>query len=399
MGRPKVVLKSRTKVQYGDQSFTKEECLNDLLKEQESVGDSPITRKRYRDNGNIPEVVYEALFGTFLEFRRAAGIIQTRAQQTLKSAIARSVATDNLRKVWIDRTSYGEMYRKDSGNRHRIIIGCNDLHDAECDPFMLRVMIDTIKRVKPDVIVSNGDHFDCPEFGKYPNDPREWDVAGRIKSGLEIFRQMREAAPDAEIDLIEGNHEARVIRFFTEVAPAAKALLADLHGMDMRKFFGLDRYEINYIAKTDMNGAYADAGIKKEVRRNYKTYYNSVCAHHFPAGRLLGIPGWNGHHHSHLVQHFYNSTYGPYEWHQFGSGHRRDATYTDGQKWANGFGIWHVDTQSRQALAEYVPVGMTMAVAAGKVYHRQPDEFYDALYPMTDSSRIVPFVDEKPKKK
>jgi hypothetical protein len=42
---------------------------------------------------------------------------------------------------------------------------------------------------------------------------------------------LREACPDAEIDVIEGNHEAPAAAHLADATPALRAVLADLHGM------------------------------------------------------------------------------------------------------------------------------------------------------------------------
>ena len=37
------------------------------------------------------------------------------------------------------------------------MVACSDLHDMDCDPFYLRVLLDTIKNVVPDVVCLDGD--------------------------------------------------------------------------------------------------------------------------------------------------------------------------------------------------------------------------------------------------
>lgn len=376
-----------------------EECIDDLRRLNESFENRGVSRNQYRKHGNFSEAKICELFGTFSEFLRVAGLKPTRAQGTLNNQAARAAASDNLQKVWQERLNYGGNYLRDSGKRWQIILGFNDVHDFECDPFWLRTLLDTAKRVQPDIIVSNGDHFDLPEFGKYPNDPRDFQVSKRVEAGNEIFRKLREVAPNAQIDLIEGNHEARIIRYFTECAPPLKAYLYETHGMDIRKFLKLDENQVNYIAKSTMAGAYTDSHIRQEVNRNFQTYYETVCAHHFPAGERFAMSGWNGHHHSHKVSHHHNAIFGPYEWHQFGAGHRRDATYTNGEKWSNGFGIIHVDRVSRQCQINYVNVGMTMTVVDGVLYTRREDEFYPGLRTMLEPERIIPFPENSLKQK
>jgi hypothetical protein len=99
------------------------------------------------------------------------------------------------------------------------------MHDKNIDKFYLDVLLDTLKRVQPDVIVLAGDIFDCPEFGKYNVDPRDWDVVGRIKFAHEnILAPMREICPTAQIDFIEGNHEC--VHHDTEILTESGWVLA-----------------------------------------------------------------------------------------------------------------------------------------------------------------------------
>lgn len=66
---------------------------------------------------------------------------------------------------------------------------------------------------------------------------------------------------------------------------------------------------------------------------------------------------------------------GAYEWHQLGSGHRRAASYTEGEKWHNGICLVNVDTQTKATNFDYIPV-TDFAVSGGKWYHRNECETY-----------------------
>jgi UDP-2,3-diacylglucosamine pyrophosphatase LpxH len=79
--------------------------------------------------------------------------------------------------------------------------------------------------------VLNGDIFDLPEFSKYTQDPRHFAPVERIKWVHQFLNDLREAAPDAQIDFVEGNHEFRLLRHLSEATPALMTVLADLHGM------------------------------------------------------------------------------------------------------------------------------------------------------------------------
>lgn len=354
---------------------------SDLVKEKirsahnESKNERLVTEKQVRERTDLTRDDWEPNFGTFLEARRQSGVALTRGQNLLKLHTARHASQDPMRAMNEERQSYGEKYDKPTQGNFKTIIAASDIHDIEADSFYLRVLIDTVARVQPDVICLTGDIFDLPEFGKYGVDPREWDVCGRIKFAHEnILRPLREAAPNAQIDFIEGNHEHRLLRHLGEATPALKSVLSDLHGLTVSKLLGLDRFEVNYIAKADL-GMFSKQDQARELAKNYKIYWNCFLAHHFPHARNMGLPGWNGHHHSHIVWPMMNPIYQSYEWHQLGSGHKRMASYAEGERWSMGFAIAHCNTATLSTAFDYVSVG-DFAVSGGKFYGRSEDERY-----------------------
>ena len=350
------------------------ECMEDLRRVAIENPEKAISRNFYRVNGKYSESAWNRHFGTFSEFRRQAGLVLTRAQHQHERHIAKHASVDHYRHLTVERADYADKYLRDGEGRFKTILACSDLHDVEIDPFYLRVLIDTAKRVQPDVISFVGDIFDLPEFGKYGVDPREWDVVGRIKFAHDhIFRPLREACPNAQFDFIEGNHEARLLRQLADATPALRAVLSDLHGFTVSKLLGLDDFEINYIAKADL-AAWTKRDFEKELANNYKIYWDTVLCHHFPHARNMGLPGVNGHHHRHHVWSQFSPIYGPYEWHQMGAGHMRSASYCEGERWHNGFTLINVDTKTRSTNFDYIAV-TDFAVSGGKWYYRAPEEF------------------------
>lgn len=357
------------------QDWTPQQCIDELMKIQNGSPDVEITRNYFRIHSQISDAVWSQHFGTFDEFKRQAGVKLNRQQHQLERQIAKHASVDHYRALGAERLNYGAKYTRDNARRFKTIICASDLHDEEIDPFWLRVFLDTVKRVQPDDVSLVGDVFDLPEFSKYNVDPREWDVVGRIKFAHDnILRPLREAAPNATIDLIEGNHEARMLNMLCDATPAMRAVLSDLHGFTISKLFGLDEFEINYHAKLDL-AAYTKRDFKNELNKNHKVYYDSFLCHHFPFAKELGVPGVNGHHHSHQVWPQFNVTYGAYEWHQMGCGHKREASYCNGEKWHTGFVIAHIDTETKSVVTEYVPI-TDFAVVGGQWYYRKEEEYY-----------------------
>lgn len=366
--------------------YTREQCIEDILNIAEEFSDNKITRNFYRNHSHITETSWSKHFGTFSEFTKAAGINHSRYATKILNASARHSSVDNIKELAYKRTLLSDTYLRDNDKRFKVMVAASDFHDMECDPFYMRVLTETIKNVTPDVVCLNGDIFDLPEFGRYSVDPREWDVVKRMEAGFDILRRIREAAPDAQIDMIEGNHEARMIKHLVECSPAIKHVLSGVHDFNISKLFKLDDYEINYVANADLH-TFTDAQMRKEMIKNYKQYWGCLLAHHFPSGKQQGMPGFNGHHHKHVVSSEYNARYGSYEWHGMGGGHIREASYCDGSKWNNGFLVIVADTQSLDVCFDYCTIGSTFAVATGKIYSRNPDEFYNGLIKELDMRR------------
>lgn len=349
---------------------SKTDCIAELQRIANEDTTKIITRNYFRNNSKFSESAWSKHFGTFLEFKRAAGIIISRHARQMELDVSRHASADNYRAMTEQKRQYIGKYKKPSDDKYQTILVGSDIHDIECDPFWRYLFIETAQRVQPHRIVLNGDVFDLPEFGKYSVDPRHWDVVGRIQWVHKFLEDLRNVVPDAQIDFIEGNHEYRLLRHLSEESTAMKAILSDLHGFTVPKLLGLDKYEVNYIAPADL-ATFTATDARAEIKRNFLIIDDFLVAHHFPEGNKFGLPGWNGHHHSHEVSTYYNPLHGSYEWHQMGSGHKREASYTNGEKWSNGFLLVHTDRVAKRAQFEYIDTTSDHVVIGGKWYKRE----------------------------
>lgn len=358
-----------------DGDWSKEQCIAELRRVVNIDLEKVVTRNYFRVHGRIRESVWNRHFGTFLEFKRQANITLSRPQHKLEREIAKHASVDHYRNMSQERMDWGDRYIRPHthAKRFKTALIFSDVHDKEVDRFWMRVVLDTNRRLQSDYIILGGDGLDLPEFGKYTVDPREWDVTGRISYlKHEFLRPLRQDNPGAQFDYVEGNHEARLLRHLADSSPAMRAILADLHGMTVQKLFGLDEFEINYIARMDL-AAWTQRDHQKELASNYKIYDQCLLVHHFPYAQKMGLPGVNGHHHKHQVWPHYSPTFGPYEWHQLGCGHKRSAPYCEGEFWGLGFMIAHIDTKTKYVNFEYIPV-TDHAVVGGKWYTRTEAE-------------------------
>ncbi|WP_157130292.1 metallophosphoesterase [Burkholderia pseudomallei] len=357
--------------------WTADDCIAELQRIAKIDDTKVITRNYFRVHSDISESTWNRHFGTFLEFKRQAGIILSRHAHGMERAIAKHASKDNQRRMNAEKQQWEGKYLRSNAQRWQSCLVGSDIHDKLCDPFYRRLFIETAQRAQPEKIVLNGDIFDLTEFGKYTQDPRQFDVLGRLKWVHQFLAELRQVAPDAEIIFVEGNHEFRLLRHMTEATPALMVVLADLHGMTVPDLLGLTKYEVNYIARMDL-AAFNEADIKKELAKNYVLLWDALLFHHFPEGRNMGYPGANGHHHKHLVWNHYSPQFGPYEWHQLGAGHIRQASYCAGEKWSNGFLLCHVDTHTKRTQFEYIDCSHGHAMIGGRFYERQPNELLAA---------------------
>ena len=353
--------------------WSREDCIESLIDLSDSCPDKTVTRDFFRKNSPCPEYWWSQYFGTFSEFKSQAGFDFSTHQTKHLGHISKHASKDKLRGMNVEKASYEGKYERPNNKRFQSIVTISDTHDISFDPFTKRVFLDTVERVNPETVVLNGDHFDLPEFSKYFNDPRSYNLIERIDAVHSFLSDIRERVPSAEINFISANHEARLLRHLSESSPSIMALLSDLHGFTVSKLLGLDKYEINYISREDLT-VFTESDLKKELGKNYLIKFDSVLFHHYPEGKKYGIPGCNGHHHSHKCEIHHNLTYGSYEWHQLGAGHIRKAAYCEAQRWTNGFMISHHDTHNKSTVFEYVDTTSNHTVVGGKWYERTNDE-------------------------
>lgn len=359
---------------------TATDCIKDLRQIQVSLyGENTfrvVSRDKYSEYSNIP-TAWKRHFGTFAEFKKEAGVLADKCPEHQVAQIGREIAkqarADKYRSLK-ERKSWGSKYIRENGNRHKLIMAIADLHDIHVDPFWLRVVLETAKRTQPDVICIDGDLFDLTEFGRFYVDAREYKLTERLKFvHEEVLDPLRKACPDSQIDLIEGNHEARLLKHLCNNSDQMRELLSDWLEIDIAGALKLNEYQVNYIAEADLT-AWTKKDLNNEIAsKNFKIYYDCVLAHHYPSGREMGYPGFSAHHHGHQMWSGYSPHFGPYEWHQLGAGHKRSATYTDGLKWSNGFLLVHVDTKTQISNMEYIPV-TDMACVGGMYYYRNKKE-------------------------
>lgn len=94
-------------------------------------------------------------------------------------------------------------------------IGFRRYDDGTLDPFhderAMNVALKIIRHLRPDVVVLLGDFVDFPEFGTYEQEPEfAQTTQASVDRAHRFLAEIRANAPDADIRLLEGNHDRRL---------------------------------------------------------------------------------------------------------------------------------------------------------------------------------------------
>lgn len=107
------------------------------------------------------------------------------------------------------------------GDKVRVI--CCDLHGSKMDRKAVAAFLADVRRLQPDEIFLLGDMIDCGGFlaahhtwGYLPETTYTYD--DDILAGNTFLDQLREAAPNALIEYLEGNHEQRISKWAISTA-------------------------------------------------------------------------------------------------------------------------------------------------------------------------------------
>jgi len=358
-----------------DPTATTEDLIEDLRRVQQEHPEKYISRSFYKIEGHFSESTWNQRFGTFHEFRRQARLELSRGQHMVELQIAKHASLDARRGFMeVEVLPWNGRYEKDREGRWQTMIVASDFHDVETDPFALEVFLDTCRRVQPSIVCLAGDVFDSYEFSRFDKDPRQWDAAGRLAWVRDnLFGPLRAACPNAQIDLLAGNHEHHMLRHMSERTPEMRAVLADFMGLTFADLLGLRQWEINLVCQHDL-AAFKASDVRAEMGKNRRTYFGCVTIDHYPDHTFSFGTNWiAGHTHKPALKTHCNEVLGSVWGVTNGCMARVDNSYTDKNRNQNGFVIVHVDTTTRAAIAEPVVFSDNAAIVGGQRYVRKQE--------------------------
>ena len=119
----------------------------------------------------------------------------------------------------------------------------NDFHGQFRDSVACELFKGFLRREQPERLVLDGDIVDFYSISRFDKDPsRKEDLQDELNDSFNFLVDIRECIPDADIDYIEGNHEARLRKYLRSKAPA----LATLDALNIESLLGLNELDIRY---------------------------------------------------------------------------------------------------------------------------------------------------------
>lgn len=337
------------------------------------------SRQRYRQLGHYPEILVVDAFGNHQELLREAGLSDTRNTTRVQN---KSALLNTCQKVaaYADQElrRYNDLYRTaPREGRLEVVVG-SDLHSWFVDPFALRVFLNTIEMVQPDIVVINGDAVDFPQISRHRKLPGHFslNLQEEIDFAREnILRPVRAAAPKAEILFVIGNHEYRLVNYLADTAPE----LASLRTLSFGSLFGLDELKIGLVVRQNFLAPY-DRQKKRELQENWYVIGDTFVVTHgiscakFAADEQLKRyqkSGSSGHTHRPQLITANSLGTGSLSWTSTpmmaGFAVGRDYV-SEPSAWNMGFGVFSIDTKNRIVVPNLVLVNENYAAFAGRVW-------------------------------
>lgn len=263
-----------------------EDLLADLIRCAEDPETNPfykdrtLSAKRYKRFGNYLMEEIDREFGQFEHAKQVAGLMDQPGTRTWKASRAQASRREHAGR-YQDRYMHPNLYRPSERELHGVesILSISDTHATFLDPFTWWCFLRAILHLEPDIVYLNGDILEGGEISRYPKIPG-WTVSLQLEFDFarEMFRQIREVAPDCELIWGAGNHGLdRLAMYLTQVAPA----LSGLRALRFDQLAGVDEFGV----KLAQGGSIASPeGTEDQLPGTL--FHDSYLIHH---GTCLGV--------------------------------------------------------------------------------------------------------------
>jgi len=106
------------------------------------------------------------------------------------------------------------------------IISLWDVHVPEADALAFQAVLNFIQDQQPDHIVLGGDFLELESCSQHGGNPNPRALVDEIQAGQHAIKRIRDAAPNAAITYLEGNHETRLNRIVVANIPEFSGALS-----------------------------------------------------------------------------------------------------------------------------------------------------------------------------
>jgi len=207
-----------------------------------------LSRRRYQLFGRFPVEFIDERYGQWAHAMQVAGLQDKPGERQKKAARSEQSRREHLMR-YCSRyiTPYvvkdAELERELVGYKRMLSI--SDTHATFLDPFTWEVFLSSCRDQQPDIILLNGDILEGSEITRFPKIPG-WTIPLQLEFDFarEMFRQLRDVCPNAQIVWGSGNHGLdRLASYLTQVAPA----IAGLRGMRFDQLAGIEELDIELL--------------------------------------------------------------------------------------------------------------------------------------------------------
>jgi predicted phosphodiesterase len=316
----------------------------------------------------LPDKEWVNAFGTFSNYKIQAGLLPNQSQKQFTNHIVNN-SKINLT-IENDLKEYADKFKITNNARFKTVLTISDIHSTLADVFTINTFIQASIRTQPSHIVIAGDLWDFSHFSKYNHDPRGHSALDELLWVHDFLTTLRKHNLNAEITILQGNHDYRVFKHLCEQSPYFADVLDKFSNITPSKLFKLDELQINYIGSADFAN-YKESRVKKDSEKNFIVISDTLLVGHYPSVKKHGLPSIYGHHHRFLTTADYNYTYGSFFHVQLGAACIIDASYTeDYQHWTNGFCYTVVDSEKKRVIHDYCDTTGDIALFGGAYYYR-----------------------------
>jgi UDP-2,3-diacylglucosamine pyrophosphatase LpxH len=126
----------------------------------------------------------------------------------------------------------------------------NDIHGYYADKRAIQTVVEFVSYLKPKRICFNGDIVDFYQLSRFDKDPRRATgvhLQHELDQTKEIIKSFRKAAPRAEFDYTEGNHERRLYKWL-----CGHQELHGLKALDIRSLLDLDALGVTFYPEEEV---------------------------------------------------------------------------------------------------------------------------------------------------